>query len=794
MSLREAFDIRFEQLLVRYRSPLDPTFPEVYGYRSDSESTLNLGLPGVKVLLGKNGSGKSRLLNGIKAFGNKQKELTPEVILRYSIPSIEEHLAYLDAREYLLSTDEMIFGMNDSDEEPLFKKKRLDLPFHDLVIRSAVSSILNVSFRDSFGFESSEDVLRFFEFSEQEVEAFLKRMVNHYIELGPYHPRQSDLIDEPRENLNFRDYFPEFFLALLANSFVHNKSFEVGPGSAFRSTDYYNDLTERVRLVAGLRELYEGANHVDLMCDQGEIYLSLVNDGNWNSALPELLQALQTLKQKYDVPSFPFDLFRSESLPSTQFLKVNLDLNNDYWEPFEVSDLTFYGRNQSIEALEQLFFQFVELEINSDDAPNYEVKVSGLDYLDQMLKKVNKLLTEIEIGISEVALQKPGHRWPRFEGEVDWGVSKIAHDFAPIIGWKDSVSRRWLPLANCSDGQLDVLRILVQLCGLMESETPDSAKFMLIDEFDRHLHPIVSQQLLDLIERYAKKSGTYVIASTHTVGSLAIHKCTQLFAVKDINGFHNVSTNRHQDPKVLANHLGVPEIDVRKLVKLFVLVEGDHEEIILEQLVASEARDTFDIEVINLNGLYGLANFWRVYMQHELADVLLVYDKQNSLLEGHWNDLQRIRQNAKIVENLWENSLFDKLHRECKQRARDKSSVPGDTELNSIAFLLREILMRNQYQIRNIQRLHLHGVQVPDIVDCLPICAFPKAKPFGSWERLREENSHLKPSDFKKQFEINNSTVSNAVRGAFDSVDPEIQRLWARILGILEYPEDWSTE
>jgi hypothetical protein len=442
----------------------------------------------------------------------------------------------------------------------------------------------------------------------------------------------------------------------------------------------------------------------------------------------------------------------------------------------------------------ELFQDFVELEINFDEGPNYEVAVSGLENLDRLLKQVSKLLKEIEIGISEVELQKPGHRWPRFEGEIDWGISKVEHDFKPIVGWKESVSGKWLPLSSCSDGQLDTLRILIQLCVLTESSTPDSAKFLLIDEFDRHLHPIVSQQFLNLIERYAKKSGTYVIASTHSIGSLTVHKYTQVFASKDINGFHQLSTNRHQDPKVLAHHLGVPEIDVRKLVKLFVLVEGDHEEIILNGLMASEPRGNFDIEIINLNGLYGLVNFWRVYMQHEIADVLLVYDKQNSVIEDRWIDFQHVRRNAKIVENLWENSLFDKLHRECKQRARDKSSVSGDTELNSMAFLLREILMRNQYQIRNIQRLHLHGVQVPDIVDCLPISAFPKAKSFGSWKRLREENPHLKASDFKKQFEINNSSVSNAVKGAFDSVNPEIQRLWARILGILEYPEDWPTE
>ena len=99
--------------------------------------------------------------------------------------------------------------------------------------------------------------------------------------------------------------------------------------------------------------------------------------------------------------------------------------------------------------------------------------------------------------------------------------------------------------------------------------------------------------------------------------------------------------------------------------------------------------------------------------------------------------------------------------------------------------------MANEGQIRNIQRIHLHGVQAADIVDCLPINSFPNTRPFGSWKKLREENAHLNSNEFKNAFGINNSSVQRAVNDAFDSVHPELQRLWARILGIIEMPLDW---
>jgi len=116
--------------------------------------------------------------------------------------------------------------------------------------------------------------------------------------------------------------------------------------------------------------------------------------------------------------------------------------------------------------------------------------------------------------------------------------------------------------------------------------------------------------------------------------------------------------------------------------------------------------------------------------------------------------------------------------------------------LNALGFLLKEVLDINDNQIRSMKRLHFHGVEVPDIVDCLPISEFPKARSFKSWEKLREQNEHLKPSEFKNLFDITDKSVEKAVKGKLsqDSIHPELQRLWSRILGILDVQPDWMNK
>lgn len=798
--LNDYYDFKFDQLAVRYRSLRD-----TYFYKFDSESFINLGMPGAIILLGKNGAGKSRFLNGLKSFGERQMTVTPDsysisnpvISLRYSVPTVEEHLEYLEAKKNILLNDKSFQDVDDYFDLQRLREQKLNLYFHDLVIRSFATKALNSSFRDTFGFESVE-VLKFFEFPEKEIKAFETRLSDHFFEFGPFNPGQHEM-EKPRENLNFRDYFAEFFLALMSTSNINQVDYEVGFGSCFNCTDYLADKSERVRLVSALREVLEKTTHIELFCDKGEVkftLISLIDEGDQGDDLKEVLNKFGELREQYDSETFPFDLLSNEASLSTLPMKLEFEFRPYEWRPFDILDLTFQKQKESIDQLKELFTSFLNLEIAHEDLSDYQVKVSVSTNLDKLIQQVNTLLPDIDIGISKIERKNPSYHFNPDGKQIliskNYLGSKSNYDFTPIIGWHDSNSKKLLPLEICSDGQLDVLRILINLCNFTSSASTAGVKFLLIDEFDRHLHPVIAQQLLDLLDRFAKKFETYVLVSTHTISSLTIHKHAQLFASRDIYGFHHLSIYRHDDPKVASIQLGIPERDVRKFMKLFVVVEGDHEEIIFNELFSSNSSQ-LDFEIINLNGLQGLANIWRSLLQHESADVLVVYDKKNQQFEEVWLNLQRDRSKAQFAENLFESSGIKKIQAEAYNRIKSNKRLPGDTELNALGFLLKEVLDKNDNQIRNIKRLHLHGMGVPDIVECLPISEFPKARSFKSWEILRQQNEHLKPSEFKIKFGIDNKSVEKAVKGKLsqDLIHPELQSLWSRILGILEISPEW---
>ena len=791
-SLANFYDLKFEKLIARYQF-LGNGFSSKRHIESDS--CLALGRPGVVVLLGKNGSGKTRFINGLKVFGEKKWHETPLIILSFSIPPIDEHIGYITAKEELVNSDEYLNlradecprqtdGIYDDIEEHEFDKKYLYLPFHDLIISSLVMSY-SFSFRETFDIEKGEDVLDFFKFSEKEINRFKLRM-------SSFRAHDPSGYDPPRDNLNFRDYFPEFFLASLSSSVKDNNY--VGPGSWFRHEKYLDDEVNRVKLVSGLRELFEGATHLELICRDGVEYISLVRRDEFGQDLSNLHQFLRNLRNEYENASFPIDLLEDESYPATIWLKAGGHTSPYEWRPFSVNDLTYHDRDSSISNIAAISRSFVKVNVESGLAPNYALSVSGLENLTVLLKQVTDFLKEIDIGITKVTLDEPDNSVRTTPMETIWfSEESNSHDFTPRIWLQDSFSKKWHDLAACSDGQLDVIRILINLCFYSKQYSFAQTKFLLMDEFDRHMHPVVAQQVLGLVDRFAKKYNFYVILSTHSFASLEVHKHLLVLADRDVNGAQRLSTNRHEDSKFLADQLGVPEIDIRKLKKLIMYVEGVHEEIIFNELLTNN-NNFADIEIMCGNGLYGLGGFWRSQLQHENADVLIVYDKRNKQLEEAWENVQSKNERAKFVADLWENSKIKQLQIECFDRgvAKKLLPVPGDTELKTITFLLKDILKPNPNQAKSIRRVHLHGVEVPDIVDCLPIGQFQEARKYHSWEELREKTNDVKPSKFKSVFKINEASVARAVKN-LKEWHPELQRLYNRTVGLLEREENFPS-
>ena len=138
-------------------------------------------------------------------------------------------------------------------------------------------------------------------------------------------------------------------------------------------------------------------------------------------------------------------------------------LDDDFggFRPFSVLDLTFQKREDSIESLSNLFGSFVSLELKFGDGLDYEVGVSGLEQLKVLLDRVNELLKRVDIGIKRIEVT----RTDPTSTNAGWVFNTFStHDFTPIVRWQDSISDRWFGLNSCSDGQLDVLRILINIC------------------------------------------------------------------------------------------------------------------------------------------------------------------------------------------------------------------------------------------------------------------------------------------------------------------------------------------
>lgn len=791
--LSSFFDFKFDQLNVRYFSNKHPSGADVFS--TDSESLLNLGCPGVILLLGKNGSGKSRFLKSLGSYArhsawspSARSLRQPEISFRYSVPTIEENYQYLETRKNILSNDPEFSEMKDFLVLQNYKNDRLNLFFHDALISTICTRALNLLVLDNFGLEPRA-LLEHFGFTEPEIGKFEKRINEHKTEFE-YHPAWDEL-ERPRENLNFRDYFVEFFLTLLSYSTLHKVPWDVGPGSWFDCRNYLSDKDELVRLVSALRELFENTTHVEIRGDGKNMWLSLIDQNAPGPELEQVLNLFKDLGKKYENQTFPFDLLRvEESFAATAFLPLSIGTHSG-WHPLDVVDATFVSREKSFDGLNEIFRGFLKFKVIQKDSPHYQVDVSGLEAVETLLHQVNKLLPNVDIGVSKIELQEPNHTW-NLEEKPLWTLDRSKHDFTPIVGWQDSITKKWLPLDVCSDGQLEVVRILVNLCKLTGSDSISAVKFLLIDEFDRHLNPVIAQQTLNLIDRYAKKFNTYVLLSTHTIGSLDVYKHNQIFASRDAAGLFNLSMNRTGDQLFLADQLGIPERDMSRFSKLFVVVEGDHEELIFNELFAT--NNLVDYEIVNLVGLKQARGKWRSELQYENADVLVVYDNRIVGLEKEWSNFQEVRGRARFAEKLFEKSGFKKMRLEAYSRLNRHQGLPGDIEMNYLGFLLEEILDKTDNQQKNIKRLHLHGMEVSDIVDCLPIKEFPMAsKAAKSWEELHKEYIELTGPEFKKKFDINNKTVEKAVKSKNfnEPIHGELQRLWDRILGLTEVRPNW---
>jgi hypothetical protein len=414
--------------------------------------------------------------------------------------------------------------------------------------------------------------------------------------------------------------------------------------------------------------------------------------------------------------------------------------------------------------------------------------------MSEYFSAIGSDLHACEIGIAGVrVVETPSTRERSDEHERRW-----------MIEWQSPFSDRWLKVDSMSQGQRDALTLLLAI-GPTRGEGPyapyrsldtksaswgHSASFVLADEFDKHLHPTASRLLAERIHATALQSGARVILSTHSVPALtdrSLRQARRIFASRTVEGGFSYSTGQEVDRSVLAEVLGVDHLDALRLTNGFLLVEGMHEEALVARLMSDPmlGPPVEGVDVINARGIWSYSGIWSNVLRLLEARVVVMYDKQSVVFEDEWRKFQNKLRAEDSVHPAWRDTGFASMLEDVQARRREHKSQSGDDELANILGFAKSVILDDSGRLGPVvQRIDFLGLQCHDIVDLLPVSAFPPAIAVGrTWDEVRTWwNQHpradRRSTDFKKHFGINERSVKTAVaRIDLSDPHPEILRI-----------------
>jgi hypothetical protein len=489
--------------------------------------------------------------------------------------------------------------------------------------------------------------------------------------------------------------------------------------------------------------------------------------------------------------SYPFDLLKEVELFGERFIgaipipfaETFRDSEHSPLSEWKLIDLTVLkltdSREETVQQLqEDIFSRFCSVRkdrhsywvneepLNIVDGSHSKI-IYGYDKLNQFLEGVSKDIFDCEIGIGALRARL-----------TDSG------SFVPVIEFHDSEANTWLTMAESSQGQFDVMQLLITLRLVNLRKT--SLRILVADEFDKHLHPTAAIKVLEKVQMFSKNNQINTILSTHSLSqylSPTIVVAPRIFFDRSVDGGIQLTEGSSAEPYVVAEVIGTSEIDAYLLKRLYVMVEGEHEIEIFKDLFKSDPKILENIHVFSSAGTYGFMGTWET-LRLLSAPILIVYDKKNDVLESAWIQIQNAAADPKNRLHLWNDFRLKKMLNDCQQRLGN-SKLEGDTELNSLLKLLKRVVDVNDARSdprKDSQRILLHGIEYPDIVDALPVKYFRNS--FKSWEEARETNQ-VYPSEFKKRMGIRIDTIRSALGKIENHNDPELLKLKEKVKELL---------
>lgn len=827
--IRANHDMRLVGLVVRFseKEPNEYTsFGSVRGTDKTEgvigeESFIDLSGGPFHVLLGRNGSGKSLLFRGLLDIDSKLPSY-PSVSALYAVPSDSAYGQWDVLRRDLEDSSEFSDLVENLDEHGLM--------FNELVAHAmglpAAETVCG-ALADYGQYDRTKNMMR--------AEALLNRFglgAEATGLIGREEKRQFEDENPHFAQLNVESVDPRLFgpdyLMWMFGRIPGNEGTETLIDDLNRSISpmghWFADASGPLLIGTAVTQFFGTITHVEYL---GGRKIRLLADVPESGPLFEFLARVERdelshreteaeFRRRYiagntPILGFPYGLFQRVLVGNAVFVSTAI-LDCDSWiQPraalglMHVADVspTHDALERAMDVIWERMMIHDAVDVARGDDGTVMLSLAIPAEVESFIGEVSASVRRCGVGIRELRLQ-----FDRAQSELGWleqrrridairrGVSLVqfvaAEDsgemLTPAIEWMDDKTGSWNPFVHASLGQQQVIVLMLMLRHLCISRPSGSPHTIVIsDEFDRNLHPSASKALMQEMQSTVEgHHGFSVICSTHSVpelGSADLAAVSRIYAIRDMEAFHYVSSGQI-DLGAMQEILGVSALDALRTKRLHILVEGLHDEMIIGELLREQVPEVPDINIVMGNGV----NSWGAIVANTLrfidAPILMVYDKRNDALEDAWSEIVTKHRETGTAP-AWKKTGLSLLNQELDGRKHRPQT--GDHELTQILKILRHQVYGADRSL--VSRVHLFGIQPEDIVDCLPISAFPKAAHHGNWRNARES---FKKSPrrgggeaFKNEMGIDGDSVRIGMARAGDAVHPELVRLIQYVRTIL---------
>jgi hypothetical protein len=404
--------------------------------------------------------------------------------------------------------------------------------------------------------------------------------------------------------------------------------------------------------------------------------------------------------------------------------------------------------------------------------------------LQELSSRTSNLIKQIGVQIDEVAIQLS-------DDPLDWAL-----DEGIKIEAFDQHSQSWIRQDLLSEAQQRWIDYSFRLAHLTFYTSP---LLILADEPDNGLHTTASRAAL---ESLSTVGGTVVVAS-HSVAALRLNKGRIIHVQRDADGSTFIESINHEDGDLLnALKLGVDQSDLLALKRVAVFVEGSHDVLVLRALLADQKNSIIDrIKFLPTRGEKQLTNSVdsQLILSYTNLDLVIVADNiRTEFFNNKISDLIDQQTAGVSIADLCRN-LQDWRFRTLEKTKRGRINE----ERTMVDILDRAI------RIGALNRIHIMGIEANDILESIPSSFFNLPFGWNELHRLHEQakarnlreskesgSNNRKTGDFKTWVSINYSTkfsdsvISDAFLRAFrESVPVELENLKVLLIALSSTPK-----